>query len=570
MSRSLLALCAVVVAAALWVLWPAGAPPEPVDLGGSPVAGTEADAAASIVELDPSTEGRRVPAAPVASGGAGALEDEVPPDEPPIEPDVALLPLSFLDREGASYSSGVIVVSRVPREGETRKAESSARLPYEELDWSPADDVLRLAPGRFKLRGFTGLFEDPDLDDPMRAAKASAFEVVDLVAGPNPRLTLTGESRSGLQVTPRVEGQGRPWLRIVGLKPGAGVDEAALAAATVGTNGFGITQSGPDDRVWTFMDLEPGAYVVGAWSVLDELYGYEVFQVDETIARVELVIRAKDDRRLSVSVVGPDGKGVPQPGRLRFSLERSRGGDEQLVRGLTTRSSDGTFGVWFPDALGEFFDPTDTSAQYTLLTAHPELGQVRTQLKPGELAVSVAFGAPTSILVRLQGYEEGDFFVRAVSLEQIKSGQASLDSNYGNLALFGDPSYPEKRLEGLSPGRYRVTFLALSPDAMLEESLLGWEIVDALEADVPVTFDVPVLHELRVLAPDLAEGQTVTLGIPDLDETLRWGRDPRSRSLDASRRCTFDVLPAGDYVLEAEGLEGPVRVTVPCGEVTLR
>ncbi|MGD2018255.1 MAG: hypothetical protein PVJ89_09075, partial [Planctomycetota bacterium] len=61
MGRSLLALCAVVVAAALWVLWPAGAPPEPVDLGGSPLAGTEADAAASIVELDPSTEGQRVP-----------------------------------------------------------------------------------------------------------------------------------------------------------------------------------------------------------------------------------------------------------------------------------------------------------------------------------------------------------------------------------------------------------------------------------------------------------------------------------------------------------------------------
>jgi len=85
MSRALLALCSVVVDAALcisWILWPAGGPPEPVDLGGPPVAGVEADAAASIIDLDSRLMASASPRLP---GAAEALKDQVPPGEPVIE-----------------------------------------------------------------------------------------------------------------------------------------------------------------------------------------------------------------------------------------------------------------------------------------------------------------------------------------------------------------------------------------------------------------------------------------------------------------------------------------------------
>jgi hypothetical protein len=242
-----------------------------------------------------------------------------------------------------------------------------------------------------------------------------------------------------------------------------------------------------------------------------------------------------------------------------------------VVRGLSSPTEDGSFGVWFPGERGEFFDPTDSDARYTLLSTHRDHGQLRTQLQPGETTVSVAFGAACSIVVRLEDFEEGEFAARAVSLDQIQNGEPSLESRFGSIVTFGDPSRTEGSIESLTPGRYRVTLFAWSrTGAMLEESLVAWQLVDVLASNTPVIFRVPTLHELRVVAPGLSEEATISLSAADQDEVLRWGREPRTRELDAGRRCTFDVLAAGTHVLEAEGLEGPVRVTVPCGEVTLR
>lgn len=184
--------------------------------------------------------------------------------------------------------------------------------------------------------------------------------------------------------------------------------------------------------------------------------------------------------------------------------------------------------------------------------------------------MSVAFGAACSIVVRLQDFEEGELAARAVSLEQIQSGEPSLETRFGSLVTFGDPSRPANSIEGLAPGRYRVTLFVWSrTGAMLEESLVAWQLVDVLAVNTPVTFQVPTLHELRVVAPGLPAGATISLSAADQDEALRWGREPRIRELDAERRCTFDVLAAGTYVVEAEGLAEPTRVTVPGGEVTL-
>ena len=43
------------------------------------------------------------------------------------------------------------------------------------------------------------------------------------------------------------------------------------------------------------------------------------------------------------------------------------------------------------------------------------------------------------------------------------------------------------------------------------------------QADTPVTFQVPELHELRVLAPELGEGAVVSLTPADLDPLASWG-----------------------------------------------
>ena len=568
MIRSAVAIfCLAAALLGLWAAIPEDPPPAAVDQVGEQEA--EVVAEASVVEVVAAGDGQRVAAEPTqGSMEPGRPETEGADATPPGQ---ATLPVSFENLEGEPFASGVIVVSRVPSAAEEAAVtEYDASIKYEEIDWSPEEDALRLTPGRYKLRGYAGLFEDPDLDEPFQAAVASRFETVDLAPGPNPRLALVGRPRSGLQVTWEVEGEGRPWPRLQRLQPGRDVDEAAIANASPTENGFGYIEGGPDDRIWTFMDLEPGLYAVGATSVFGELYGYEVVTVGDGITRAELVCRPADDRRLSVSVTDPDGQRVSDSGKVRFSLERTRGGETTVVRGLISPSEADSFGAWFPEERGEFFDPTDANARYTLISIHKDYGQLRTELEPGETAVSVAFGAACSIVVQLQGFEEGELAARAVSLDQIQSGAPSLETRFGSLVSFADPSRSEGRIEGLAPGRYRVTLFVWSPTgAMIEESLVAWRLVDVLAMNTPVTFQVPTLHELRVVAPGLPEGATISLSAADQDEVLRWDREPRNRELDAERRCTFDVLAAGTYVLEAEGLEEATRVTVPGVEVTL-
>jgi len=564
-------LCLAVAAVALWAALSGDPPTALIDRVGVPAVGAEGGPGESIAAVEAAGDGQRVDAGPM-QGSVEPTASE-PEESAAIPPGQAMLPVSLEGPDGEPYPSGVIVVSRILSAAEeaAAKGEYDASIRYEEIDWSSDDDELLLTPGRYKLRGYAGLFEDPDLDEPFQAAVASPFEIVDLAPGPNPRLALVGRERSGLQVSWELEGEGRPWPRLLPMPPGEELDEDALANADPTENGFGYVESGPDDRIWAFMDLEPGLYAVGASSVFGELFGYEIVTVGDAITRAELVCRPADDRRLSVTVTDPEGKRVADPGKVRFSLERTRGGESKVVRGLRTLPADGPLGVWFPDERGEFFDPTDPDARYTLLSTHRDHGQLRTQLQPGETTVSVAFGAACSIVVRLQDFEEGEFAARAVSLDQIQNGEPSLESRFGSIVTFGDPSRTEGSIESLTPGRYRVTLFAWSrTGAVLEESLVAWQLVDVLASSSPVTFQVPTLHELRVVAPGLPEGEAISLSAADQDEVLRWDQGPRNRALDASRRCTFDVLPAGTYVLEAEGLGEPVRVTVPCGEVTLR
>ena len=476
----------------------------------------------------------------------------------------ALLPVSLVDAFGAPMTTGAIAVQQLePRGG------------LQEFEWTSEDRVLRLAPGTVRLRGYGSLFADPERDTCYDAGEASPFREVELIEGINPELGLVLRPRGGIHVTAQLEGVGGALIRVAPIERGSRITEDLLLSGDSGDDdGFGFSRNNIGDRTQTFMDLDAGLYAVAATDYAGLVYGHDVVEVEDQIVELELILGGLDDRRLDLSVTGPDGSALDEPEQLIVSMERSRGGKKDVFRGVSSRQGEGAYEVWFPAEQARYFDPSDLTSEYTLVVYHADHGRVRTDLDPGQVSAAIVFDAPISLDVRLIGFEatdENPIVVRAVSLEQITDGAPSLLAQFSNTVVLGAASKGSGRLEGLLPGQYRVTinFFELA-DGQLQSIVAGWKLVDLLTEGTLVEFEVPSTHELSVIVPGASGGTGIRLSRARIDPVLLWDHEPLTRTLDSGGRARFLVLPDGEYLLEVDGREEPVRVTVPCAEVSVR
>ena len=197
------------------------------------------------------------------------------------------------------------------------------------------------------------------------------------------------------------------------------------------------------------MDLDAGLYAVAATDYAGLVYGHDVVEVEDQIVELELILGGLDDRRLDLSVTGPDGSALDEPEQLIVSMERSRGGKKDVFRGVSSRQGEGAYEVWFPAEQARYFDPSDLTSEYTLVVYHADHGRVRTDLDPGQVSAAIVFDAPISLDVRLIGFEatdENPIVVRAVSLEQITDGAPSLLAQFSNTVVLGAASKGSGRL----------------------------------------------------------------------------------------------------------------------------
>ena len=114
-----------------------------------------------------------------------------------------------------------------------------------------------------------------------------------------------------------------------------------------------------------------------------------------------------------------------------------------------------------------------------------------------------------------------------------------------------------------------INFFELA-DGQLQSIVAGWKLVDLLTEGTLVEFEVPSTHELSVIVPGASGGTGIRLSRARIDPVLLWDHEPLTRTLDSGGRARFLVLPDGEYLLEVDGREEPVRVTVPCAEVSVR
>ena len=90
--------------------------------------------------------------------------------------------------------------------------------------------------------------------------------------------------------------------------------------------------------------------------------------------------------------------------------------------------------------------------------------------------------------------------------------------------------------------------------------------VELTSGENSVRMAVPQLYGLRVLVPGAREGSRV--GLSRIVEGERARTGSWYSACDADGSAHFEELPAGAYVLRAQGEKrGQMRIEVPCGDV---
>jgi hypothetical protein len=484
------------------------------------------------------------------------LEDYVLESESPtygVSPGQAL---TFRARR--VYAIGVELVYEGgggPAEGVIGVRRGNNAEPYA---WTPESSTLRLTAGRVGIRGYSGVRLRRSNRDGVDSAQASEEVSLDVVDNAGAPLRLVLEPRIGIRgrvIDSFGVGSGRLHMGLLPVAPGGSVDEAALA--------------GSDRTAWldgdrfAFLDLAPGTYAIGLANWTGALYASEIVSVVEEVVEVNLVVPEPDpEKHLVVRAFGPSGNPVQD---LEFSwMRRHTGGSSG---GGISKGHQGPDGAYWLRPKDEFFNAWPDGTAYTLAVEHSELGSREIELEEGQREVSVTFEEPVTLVVVIAGYAGSGY----VGKFQVSLALATADEEETNTWIglnrsrqHGEPGFGADgvaRYEGLAPGTWKVGLLVKTGEWQTRE--VATREVRALAGETRVSFDLPELYELTVVAPGLPSGTQLSLRPSTGGPRGYYG----SATIEDGR-VVFTGLLAGPYELSGNGVD-TLDVTIPSGDVYL-
>jgi hypothetical protein len=333
-----------------------------------------------------------------------------------------------------------------------------------------------------------------------------------------------------------------------------------------------VTLHGGEDQ-FSFLDLLPGRYAVGVnrdWNAPIEVH--EVFDIGAGVIQCELRLPPLDmDQFIHVTVLRPDG-GIADGVHLGFT-HRSGGGRPSRWGSSPMRTQEGVYLYSVPVNSKNAYYVDPSAVDEFLISARADgYGELEVPLTPGQREITIQLVGEAilevSVLSIAGSSLHGQF---QVSVKPILEGGIE-----GSSSPFGKEvsSQGMVRYDGLAAQRHRVTlstkFRRGTPGNHMQSSEL-------------MTTDV-LLHSgtnlLEITAPPVYTLEVLVEGTQEIRNIYLWRASPEtgeimesvgSQNTDELGRASFDLLPAGQYVLRgltvAEELEA---FTVPCGPVTLR
>ena len=447
--------------------------------------------------------------------------------------------------------------------GDAFKAKRFAPGP-KKARWTPEEPNLCLSAGNWTVRALHEL--TIQAGDRSGRQTASSFvtdqEVVRVdLAGTDQKVQLRLKKRHGIS--------GRVILadQEVNLK---NINICISSLETGGTPDLlALAQTGNESMVfamingsYTFQDLEPGSYVVGAKaSSRGEIIASAVVEVVDGQVEADLVIDRLDrSQYLTVHILDSAGDPIDVP-LFRYNYSGSEGNSSGVATPIPLRPSGCLL------TLPVDMDPLDVEATLLLTARHNELGEKAVEVRAGQTEVTISYAPSTSLHVTLTDIPAGDIRART-HISVVKQD----GSDNHSWMRFGQNTTPDSRgvveVGGLEPGAYTVR-------VSLQDTPAGFSIPGSAIASVDVELRagvnevrlaMPTLYQLSVFAPEEEPGTTVRLSATQKDMISRMSTLGTGK-LDESGRFVFADVAAGTFNVRAG--QSKATAEVPGGEVVL-
>ncbi|MAG58700.1 MAG: hypothetical protein CMJ83_20620 [Planctomycetes bacterium] len=305
--------------------------------------------------------------------------------------------------------------------------------------------------------------------------------------------------------------------------------------------------SAHDAYKFAFKNLEPGTWRLGVSYANREIaHAVTVDVQDGQVTKVDLNIPAPNPSDYVVChVVGPDGKPIP---KVSFGAGIESGNSSSSGSGAILRRQDGEYWV----AHYEGHRGQVEGAKWSL-TARTEFGSKRIEYdRASTHELTFQFVEPGTVVATITGYA-GSGMKGKLSVMVVKPGTGSESSFWsGSRRGPGNKDDGVFRLGPYEPGIYEVHLNGKAGGG----SMQLWKTqVSVVAGDNPVAVPIPQLYTVSVVVPDGKVGRSVSIRPDD----AQWSR--HRAKLDKDRKATFEMLPAGDYVVEYQS--GQMRIHVP-------
>ena len=427
--------------------------------------------------------------------------------------------------------------------------------PQRTYSWTPDFPALRLRPGHYRIEAGAA-----PLSKSTKRAYAMKSEPVEIALdeGVEPtKLVLKLSARTGIHGRVLLPSDGlrggRTQVLLLGLGSHQEVDLRLLSQS----GEVGSLRNGS----FSFLDLEPGRYVVGVASGRGSgIRAHRVVTVSEGICDATIDVPPLDrSRLLTVTALDPAGLALAELD-FRLTHQLSSTGSTNSTSLEALRDRERRHLLFLRPELAEIYFSNQTQGHEFLLTIfHNRYGNKTVPLRAGQLELSVRFSEAAEVSVKVLGYSDSDCLGR-VSLSIARAlGDEIQMSQHEQLSPNGTC-----RIESLEAGSYRLA-LRLRKREELSTLAAGHEIlVQTVELGTgpnEVVLQLPPLFDLHVYHPEAEAGARLSV----VDQDSPWGG--ARATFDAGGRATVTEIPAGAYELHCHEPDSRLRVEVPCGEV---